>query len=86
MTVVRPDTTLAMGVVQGTKATLYSTGHKLGYTPKAIAFLGNTKSTRGETRTSADSSWRSTPPGGCTASSPRSAPPPPGPGPTCATP
>ncbi|GAB95543.1 hypothetical protein BJY21_001105 [Kineosphaera limosa] len=44
VTIVRPDTTLAMGVVQGTKPTVYSTGHQLGYEPTAIAFLGNTKS------------------------------------------
>ena len=42
MTVVRSDTTLAMGVVQGRKGTLYSTGHKLGYNPKAVAYLGTT--------------------------------------------
>lgn len=42
MTVVRPDGTLAMGVVQGRKGTLYSTGHRLGYLPRAIAYLGTT--------------------------------------------
>lgn len=42
MTLVRPDTTLAMGVVQGRTGTLYSTGHKLGFTPKAMAYLGTT--------------------------------------------
>ena len=44
MTVVRPDGTLAMGVVQGGKGTLYSTGHRLAYRPKAVAYLGNTAS------------------------------------------
>lgn len=49
MTVVRPDGTLAMGVVQGAKATLYSTGHRLTYRPKAVAYLGNTTSRGAET-------------------------------------
>ena len=44
MTVVRPNGTLAMGVVQGGKGTLYSTGHRLAYRPKAVAYLGNTAS------------------------------------------
>lgn len=47
-TVVRPDTTLSMGVVQGGSGKLYSTGLKLGYTPKAIAYLG-TATNRGIT-------------------------------------
>lgn len=44
MTLVRPDTTLATGVVQGRTATLYSSGHALGYTPRAVAYLGTTSS------------------------------------------
>ncbi len=42
MTLVRPDTTLQLGVVQGRKGTLYSTNSKLGYLPKTIAYVGTT--------------------------------------------
>lgn len=42
MTLVRPDTTLQLGVVQGRKGTLYSTNSKLGYMPKTIAYVGTT--------------------------------------------
>lgn len=42
MTLVRPDTTLQLGVVQGRKGTLYSTNSSLGYMPKTIAYVGTT--------------------------------------------
>ncbi len=44
VTLVRPDTTLQLGVVQGRKATLYSTKTQLGYTPRTIAYIGTTTS------------------------------------------
>lgn len=65
MTLVRPDTTLQLGVVQGRKGTLYSTNSKLGYLPKTIAYVGTT-SNRGSRSTA---SSRSTPRAGCTGSS-----------------
>lgn len=48
VTVVRPDTTLAVGVVHGQVAELYSTGVRLGYPVRSVAFV-RTSTNRGIT-------------------------------------
>ncbi len=44
MTIVRPDRSLAVGLVRGTRAEIVPTGVTLAYTPRTIAYVGTSAS------------------------------------------